>query len=110
MVSDDPIFDLMREYLDLPGVSAAILVSDQGLVINSARAADVDADTISALVVDVVAAAERFGREAGAGRLDTLTIEFEDVNLVLAPFQRDCMLVLVAAPGVFSVGSRSAAF
>jgi predicted regulator of Ras-like GTPase activity (Roadblock/LC7/MglB family) len=98
----------MREYLDVPGVQAAILVSDQGLVINSAHSSEVDADMISALVVDVVAAAERFGREAGVGGLDTLTIEFKDLNLLLAPFQHDCMLALVARPGAFALGSRAA--
>jgi len=98
----DPTYAMMSAYLDVPGIMAAILVSDQGLVINSARKEHVDADTVSALVVDIVAAAQRFGRESGSGALDTLTIEFEGLNLLLAPFGADCMLALVGHPGAFS--------
>jgi len=100
----DPTYAMMSAYLDLPGIMAAILVSDQGLVINSARKEDVDTDTVSALVVDIVAAAQRFGRESRSGILDTLTIEFEGLNLLLAPFGTDCMLALVGHPGAFSSG------
>lgn len=99
---DDPTYVMMSAYLDVPGIMAAILVSDQGLVINSARKEDVDTDTVSALVVDIVTAAQRFGRESKSGALDTLTIEFEGLNLVLAPFGTDCMLALVGHPGAFS--------
>lgn len=100
--NDDPTYAMMSAYLDVRGIMAAILVSDQGLVINSARKEDVDTDTVSALVVDIVAAAQRFGRESKSGALDTLTIEFEGLNLVLAPFGADCMLALVGHPGAFS--------
>lgn len=102
MESEDPIYGMMSAYLDVPGAMAAILVSTQGLVINSARAEEVDAETVSAFVVDIVAAAERFGRESGAGTLETLTLEFEGLNLLLAPFGPDCMLALVGHPGAFS--------
>ncbi len=107
MEGEDPIYELMKGYLEVPGVLAAILVSDQGLVINSARSDSVDTDTISALVVDVVAAAQRFGQETGVGGLDTMTIEFEELNLLLAPFHADCMLTLVARPGTFGQPGES---
>lgn len=106
--SEDPIYAMINAYLDVPGAMAAILVSDQGLVINSARAEEVDAETVSALVVDIVTAAERFGREGGAGALETLTLEFAGLNLLLAPFGPDCMLALVGHPGAFSrTGART---
>jgi predicted regulator of Ras-like GTPase activity (Roadblock/LC7/MglB family) len=98
---DDPTYAMMSAYLDVPGIMAAILVSDQGLVINSAQKEDVDTATVSALVVDIVAAAQRFGRESSSGTLDTLTIEFEGLSLLLAPFGQDCMLALVGHPGAF---------
>jgi predicted regulator of Ras-like GTPase activity (Roadblock/LC7/MglB family) len=102
-MADDPMLELMRSYLDMPGMLAAMLVSDQGLVINSAESDDVDIDTISALLVDMVAAAQRFGQETDVGRLDTMTIEFERVTLLLAPFEQDIMLALVARPGTFAL-------
>ncbi|MCZ7664146.1 MAG: roadblock/LC7 domain-containing protein [Thermoleophilia bacterium] len=102
-MANDPIYELMRSYLDIPGVLASILVSDQGLVINSASTRDIEIDTISALVIDTVAAAQRFGEEARVGRLDTMTIEFDELNLLLAPFERDVMLALVGVPGTFGL-------
>ncbi len=106
MKDADPIYDLMCSYLDIPGMLAALLVSDQGLVINCAQSEDVDADTISALVIDVIAAAQRFGEETRAGYLDTMTIEFEKEAVLLAPFQKDVMLALVALPGTFAIKSE----
>lgn len=103
MQSDDPMFELVRSYLDIPGVVAAILVSDQGLVINSAQADVVDIDTISALLVDMVSTGQRFGRETGAGGLETMTVEFDSLTLLVAPFHEDVMLALVGRPGTFAL-------
>ena len=103
MESSDPMFELMRSYLDIPGMLAAILVSDQGLVINSAQADVVDIDTISALLVDIVSTGQRFGQEAGVGGLETMTVEFDTLTLLLAPFAQDVMLALVGRPGTFTL-------
>ena len=46
--------------------------------------------------------AQRFGQQVRAGTLDTMSIEFEGLTVVLAPFTPDVMLALLAAPG--SVG------
>jgi predicted regulator of Ras-like GTPase activity (Roadblock/LC7/MglB family) len=103
MESSDPMFELMQSYLDIPGMLAAMLVSDQGLVINSAQADAVDIDTLSALLVDIVATGQRFGEEAGVGGLETMTVEFDSLTLLLAPFQQDVMLALVGRPGTFAL-------
>ncbi|MBU2603277.1 MAG: roadblock/LC7 domain-containing protein [Actinobacteria bacterium] len=100
-VTTDPIYELMRSYLEIDGVLAAILVSDQGLVVNGAQSGQIDIDTISALVVDTLTSAQRFGVEAGVGRVDTLTVEFEELSVLLAPFDHDLMLALVGTPGAF---------
>jgi predicted regulator of Ras-like GTPase activity (Roadblock/LC7/MglB family) len=86
-------------------MKAAILVSDQGLAISSATCPGVDVDSIAALVVDMVAAAQRFGLQVKGGFLDTMSIEFEKLTVVLAPFTPDVMLALVATPGC--LGSRT---
>lgn len=95
----DPLRGVLEEYLDIPGMKAAILVSDQGLAISSAACPEVDAESIAALVIDTVAAAQRFGLQVNGGFLDTMSIEFERLTVVLAPFTPDVMLALVAAPG-----------
>ena len=98
-------YELISSYLELPGILAAVLVSDQGLVINAAQSGGVDTDMISALVVDTVESAQRFGQDAGVGKLDTLSVEFEGLAFLLAPFERDVMLALVAEPGTFVPGA-----
>ena len=102
-MADDPMLELMESYLDMPGMLAAMLVSDEGLVINSAQRDAVDIDTISALLVDIVAAAQRFGLETRVGRIDTMTVEFDEVTLLLAPFEQELMLALVARPGTLAL-------
>jgi len=89
----------LEEYLAIPGMKAAILVSDQGLTISSATLPEVDASSIAALVIETVATAQRFGLQVEGGFLDTMSIEFEKLTVVLAPFTPDVMLALVAAPG-----------
>jgi predicted regulator of Ras-like GTPase activity (Roadblock/LC7/MglB family) len=95
----DPLNQALGEYLRIPGMKAAILVSDQGLMISGIAHDQVDAASIAALVIDTVTAAQRFGLQLGAGPLDTMRIEFEDLTVVVAPFTADVMLALVAAPG-----------
>jgi predicted regulator of Ras-like GTPase activity (Roadblock/LC7/MglB family) len=95
----DPLKEALGEYLRIPGMRAAILISDQGLMISSVIRDNVDAAGISALVLDTVAAAQRFGLQVQAGFLDTMSIEFERMTVVLAPFTPDVMLVLIAEPG-----------
>ena len=98
----DPLKQALSGYLAIPGIKAALLVSDQGLVVSSMAKEGVDTASIAALAVDTVRSAQRFGQQVKAGTLDTMSIEFESLTVVFAPFTPDVMLALLAAPG--SVG------
>lgn len=98
----DPLKQALGAYLAIPGIRAALLVSDQGLIVSSMAREGVDIASIAALAVDTVASAQRFGQQVKAGALDTMSIEFEGLTVVFAPFTPDVMLALLAAPG--SVG------
>jgi hypothetical protein len=98
----DPLKQALGGYLAIPGIKAALLVSDQGLLVSSMAKEGVDTASIAALAVDTVRTAQRFGQQVSAGTLDTMSIEFEGLTVVLAPFTPDVMLALLAAPG--SVG------
>lgn len=98
----DPLKQALGGYLAIPGIKAALLVSDQGLVVSSMAREGVDIATIAALAIDTVRSAQRFGQQVKAGNLDTMSIEFEGLTVVFAPFTPDVMLALLAAPG--SVG------
>jgi predicted regulator of Ras-like GTPase activity (Roadblock/LC7/MglB family) len=103
----DPLKQALGEYLRIPGMKAAILVSDQGLMISSVAEEHVDTASIAALVIDTVATAQRFGLQVQAGFLDTMSIEFEKLTVVLAPFTPDVMLALVALPGSVGASRRA---
>jgi predicted regulator of Ras-like GTPase activity (Roadblock/LC7/MglB family) len=102
---EDPLRDALAEYLAIPGMEAALLVSDQGLLISCVAREGVDTASIAALAIDTVATVQRFGLQVQAGYLDTMRIEFNKLTVVLAPFATDVMLVLVAAAG--SLGAMS---
>lgn len=98
---NDPLRDALTEYMTIPGVMAALLVSDQGLIISSLEHAGVDTATIAALAIDSVQAVQRFGLQVQAGFLNAMRIEFDKLTVVLAPFAPDVMLALVARAGSF---------
>jgi predicted regulator of Ras-like GTPase activity (Roadblock/LC7/MglB family) len=98
----DPLKQALGGYLAIPGIKAALLVSDQGLLVSSMAKEGVDTASIAALAVDTVRSAQRFGQQVSAGTLDTMSIKFEGLTVVLAPFTPDVMLALLAVPG--SVG------
>lgn len=95
---DGSMQELIAEYTDMPGVAAALLISDQGLVVAAVEKEPVDAETIAALVAETLTAARRFGQAVGVGGLDTMTLEYERIALFLAPFSEDVILVLVKRP------------
>ena len=101
----DPFTEALEEYLSIPGMKAALLISDQGLMISSVAREGVDAASIAALAIDTVATVQRFGLQVQAGYLDTMRIEFDKLTVVLAPFAQDVMLALVAVAG--SLGALS---
>jgi predicted regulator of Ras-like GTPase activity (Roadblock/LC7/MglB family) len=98
----DPLKQALGGYLAIPGIRAALLISDQGLLVSSMAKEGVDTASIAALAIDTVRTAQRFGQQVGAGTLDTMSIEFDGLTVVLAPFTQDVMLALLASPG--SVG------
>ncbi len=102
---DDPLKAALAEYLAIPGMQAALLVSDQGLVISRAAHVGIDTASIAALAIDTVATVQRFGLQVQAGYLDAMRIEFDRLTVVLAPFAPDVMLALVADAG--SLGALS---
>ena len=104
-IQSDPLKEALAEYMGIPGMMAALLVSDQGLMISSVADDGVDTDSIAALAIDTVSTVQRFGLQVQAGYLDTMRIEFDHLTVVLAPFAPDVMLALVAAAG--SLGAMS---
>ncbi len=106
--SVDLFREALAEYLTLPGMQAAILVSDQGLMISGVAIDGVDTVSIAALIVDTISSAQRLGAQARGGSLGTMTVEYENLNLIVAPFSPEVMLVIVAEPGSIAATSPRA--
>ena len=104
---DDPLKEALAEYLSIPGMQAALLVSDQGLVISRAAQDGVDTASIAALAIDTVSTVQQFGLQVDAGFLDAMRIEFDKLTVVLAPFAPDVMLALVADAGSLGAASKT---
>ena len=66
-------------------------------------AADADpgfaADAVAAQVAGVIDIGARLAAELGQPEAKYISVDFDDLNLVLAPFGDELMLVLVGAPG-----------
>ena len=88
----------LAPYRDTPGIVAALLISRDGFVV----AADTDpgfkADAVAAQVAGVIDIGARLAAEVGQPEAKYISIDFADLNVVLAPFGSELMLVLAGAP------------
>ena len=88
----------LAPYRDTPGIVAALLISRDGFVV----AADTDpgfkADAVAAQVAGVIDIGARLAAEVGQPEARYISVDFADLNVVLAPFGSELMLVLAGAP------------
>jgi predicted regulator of Ras-like GTPase activity (Roadblock/LC7/MglB family) len=88
----------LAPYRDTPGIVAALLISRDGFVV----AADTDpgfkADAVAAQVAGVIDIGARLAAELGEAEARYISIDLGDLNVVLAPFGSELMLVLAGAP------------
>ena len=88
----------LAPYRDTPGIVAALLISRDGFVV----AADTDpgfkADAVAAQVAGVIDIGARLAAEVGRPEVRYISIDFAGLNVVLAPFGSELMLVLAGAP------------
>ena len=88
----------LAPYRDTPGIVAALLISRDGFVV----AADTDpgfkADAVAAQVAGVIDIGARLAAEVGRPEVRYISIDLGDLNVVLAPFGSELMLVLAGAP------------
>ncbi len=88
----------LAPYRETPGIVAALLISRDGFVI----AADADpgfkTDAVAAQVAGVIDIGARLAAELRQPEAKYISVDFDDLNLVLAPFGSELMLVLAGAP------------
>jgi predicted regulator of Ras-like GTPase activity (Roadblock/LC7/MglB family) len=85
----------LAPYRETPGIVAALLISRDGFVVASDAAEGFGADAVAAQVAGVIDIGARLSAELRQPGARYISLEFDDLNVVLAPFDGEIMLVLV---------------
>ena len=94
----DLLRDELARYRHHPGIKAALFVSGEGLLITSVADDDVDVEAVAAQLAGVVLAARRLAEELSQTGARYVALELDSLNVVVAPFEDDVLLVLVGRP------------
>ena len=90
--------ELLNGFTRVRGVSAALVVGQDGLVLQSATAPgadEVDADVLGAVASSGLVPAQEIGGETGRGRLLQGIYEYEKGVVVIEPIGQTAILVVV---------------
>jgi predicted regulator of Ras-like GTPase activity (Roadblock/LC7/MglB family) len=96
----------LAPYRETPGIVAALLISRDGFVIAADADPAFDADAVAAQVAGVIDIGARLAGELRQPEAKYISVGFEDLNLVLAPFGSELMLVLAGAPSALACEYR----
>lgn len=95
-----PLRSVLMAFVDRPDVAAVIVVSDDGLVVESQLPARLDAEELAALATSAARALGALGASAHVGPLAQAAVECNDGTLVLQRLPSGAtLLVLAAADG-----------
>ena len=90
--------DLVGVLRQREGVEAAVVLGRDGLLIDSDVQTAIDAESIAALVPQIVAAGDEFGASDGRGGLQTAILEFGHGIAVVCVLNADAILLVLAQP------------
>jgi predicted regulator of Ras-like GTPase activity (Roadblock/LC7/MglB family) len=104
----DALAARLAPYRAHSGIVAALLISRDGFVV----AADADegfaAEAVAAQVAGVIDISARLAAELGQDEARFISVEFDGLNIVLAPFGDELLLALVGRPDVLTCDYRLA--
>ena len=92
--------ELLTSFTKVRGVSAALIVGQDGLVLQSATAPgedNTDVDVLGAMASSGLVPAQEIGSETGRGRLTQGIYEFENGVVVIEPIGQSAILVVVTS-------------
>ncbi|HOT23551.1 MAG TPA: roadblock/LC7 domain-containing protein [Thermoleophilia bacterium] len=105
----DALLKNLRPYRATPGILAAMLIQRDGFVVAADAAETVDVEAVAAQAAGVIDVGRRLAGELGQKAARYLTVELDDLNVVLAPFGDELMLVLAGTPTALACEYRIAA-
>jgi predicted regulator of Ras-like GTPase activity (Roadblock/LC7/MglB family) len=99
-VSDqaDSLVTRLAPYRETPGIVAALLISRDGFVVAADAEPGFATDAVAAQVAGAIDLGARLAGELRQPAAKYISLEFETLNVVLAPFGDELLLVLVGEP------------
>jgi predicted regulator of Ras-like GTPase activity (Roadblock/LC7/MglB family) len=94
----DTLARTLASYRQTPGMIAALLVSRDGFVIAADAEPGFDVDAFAAQAGGVLSHVAGLGGELGEHIAKYVSVEFEGVTMVLAPFGDELLLALLGRP------------
>lgn len=88
--------DALRSLRESSGLDLVAVVAADGLLVDSAHAPDIDADSISAVAASGLLMMDALGHELGQGAAKQAILEYDGSLVVLTPLAEDLLLVAVS--------------
>lgn len=94
----DTLASRLAPYRQIPGMIAALLISSDGFVVAADAEPGFNLDAFAAQAGGLIGYSTRLAAELGDHAAKYISMEFEEVAMVLAPFGDDLLLALVGRP------------
>jgi predicted regulator of Ras-like GTPase activity (Roadblock/LC7/MglB family) len=107
-VSDqaDNLAAKLAPYRETPGIIAALLISHDGFIVAADAEDGFNADAVAAQVGGAIDLGARLAGELGQTAAKYICLEFDAINVVLAPFGDELMLALIGLPSTLTCEFR----
>jgi predicted regulator of Ras-like GTPase activity (Roadblock/LC7/MglB family) len=106
MNASDALASKLAPYRERPGVKGALLISHDGFLVAAAADADVDTEAVAAHLGGAIDIAARLADELAQRETRLITVELDQLNIVLAPFSDELLLCLIGTPEAISLEYR----
>ncbi len=99
----DLLRDELTRYTADPGILAALLVSGDGFLVAASAEPEIDTEAVAAQIAGALLAGKRLAAELSQTATRYFTLEYDDLNVLMAPFDNDLLLVLIGRPGTLDL-------
>ncbi|MDD3406696.1 MAG: roadblock/LC7 domain-containing protein [Methanomicrobium sp.] len=91
---------ILNEFLQIAGVTAAVIAGRDGFVIESAVSGNVDIEALGAMASTGLGTSEAMSRELGKEIMNQIIVELEEGPILISPLSDDELIAIVAQKGV----------
>ena len=95
----DSLVTRLAPYRETPGIVAALHITHDGFVVAADAEPDFATEAVAAQVAGAIDLGARLAGELGQPEAKYISLEFDTLSMVLAPFGDELLLVLVGEPG-----------